>query len=223
MLLLDRTTPPARLITERSDIIGSAEHYGIDWKSWGIAKPYTLDDLVKLLATMEAELIDTGMNLRLKVKSVVVILRHFTGDSAFELIESHQIMLNGYRWHKRGFPDGFAETLRKKEPVELGARRAIEEEPGHSEPLFHDPASYHLTKWRTGKVVLESHDKWDGLEGEYEREIVEGSLINARVFNPYGYFEIQKDKVTFLKWINVTKQRRQILELPEIKPRLLAA
>ena len=208
MSSLIETPPQTRLITERSDIVESAERYGIDWRSWGTVKEYTIDHLVELLAKAEAELTDTGGGLRLKVQSVVVILRHFTGSSAFELIESHQILLPSYAWRARGFPDGFAETLDKNESLEHGAHRAIREEPGHSEPLLHDPSMYHLDKMaRADLSRLESHDKWDGLEGVYERNIIEGSLNNAKAFNPYGYFEVQEGKkVTFLKWINVEPQ-----------------
>ncbi len=206
MILLDTASPPIRLITRRSDIIESAERYSIDWRSWGTVKEYTIDHLVELLARCQADLTDTGIGLRLKVRSAVVILRHFTGGNVFELIESHQIRLPSHTWEDRKFPDGFAETLNKGESPEAGAHRAIREEPGFSEPLLHDRSMYHFTKWRRQTYGRESHDKWAGIEGIYEREIVEGCLINSKAFNPYGYFEVQEDKVTFLKWINMTRQ-----------------
>ncbi|MBU6232084.1 hypothetical protein KGP36_05570 [Patescibacteria group bacterium] len=203
------TITSPRLLTKPGEIRDACRRFDIDCDSWE-GSYYDMARLEKTLAEDYAELKETADSLVLHVHNATVFVQflgHGPSGTDLELRERLQMSLLSPKILPRKFR-GIAETRHRGEDPMIAAKRALEEEPGYSEPGFKDSWNYYLYYIRPTVLEKPSSEKWHGLPVCYHKEIF-GCEINSRIYVEHGYYEVQSngkgpEKVTYFDWIPIS-------------------
>lgn len=160
---------------------------------WGTGNRRSLADFCRY-ASEDQFFIRDGAELIVQVHAVVVVVLHKFRGEWLELYEDRQVFPGGKVLRRRNF-NGIAETLKKHELPQEGAKRCLAEE-----LQFRDPSEYFLSDL----VAIERRDpvpseKWPGIKAQYNRYIFE-CAIARRIYRREGYLERGGSREIFFKW-----------------------
>jgi len=163
--------------------------HGCPLSRWGRGPAKTLEHLLRELADGECRLTVQDGTLYRDVLGAMLRVRH----RDLTLIEDHQRFSDGRPdpVRRRDLQASVGEKLQRGEEPDAGARRALAEELGVTEPV--ELHGKHLTR------KFAESESYPGLMTRFETWTYEVELPDS-CFDPDGYREVQADKRTVWVW-----------------------
>jgi len=173
----------------RRDLTGLLTDHGCPLDRWGQGPAKTLSHLLRELADGECRLTVQDGQLFRDVPGAMLRVRH----RDLTLIEDHQRFTDGRESpvRRRQLPGSVGEKLQSGEDPDAGARRALAEELGITEPVA--LRGKHLTR------KFAESESYPGLMSRFETWVYEVELPDS-CYQPDGYREVQADKTTVWVW-----------------------